>query len=323
MSDTVILLKGDDDLLLQRALEDVLAELRADHGGLEVEIMEVGEAGGLPELRTASLFGGRSCVVLRGAEGLTGDLREEVAAYLDDPSEQATLVVVANGTGRIRTIVRRAEEAGRVVEVRRPRDWDDDAWRRLVGRELARLDREGTTAALEAIREHAGHDAAAIASKVGQVAAATEEGATVEVADVEAVVEGHGRVSGFAIADAVADRDPAATLVALRGALEAGEAPLALLGSVAYRFRQLVQVRGGVRPERMSSGQFRRLQGIARGFHPGELAACVDRLARTDVELKGSDLPDELILELALLEVATSREVGARWNPTAPRRRTG
>lgn len=317
MSDPVILLTGDDDLLLQRALEGVLADLREQHADLTVEIREVSETDGLPEIRTASLLGGRSCVVLRGAEGLSGDLREEVTAYVEEPDDGATLVLVANGTGRIRAIRNRVEEAGRIEQVSLPRDWDDDGWRRLVTEELRRAGRDATGDAVEAIRDHAGNDAAAIASKVGQVAAATAEGATVTAGDVEAVVEGHGRVSGFAIADAVADRDPASTLVALRGALEAGEAPLAIMGSVAYRLRQLVQVRGGVRPDRMSRGQFRRLQGIVRGFHPGELASYVDRFARTDVALKGSDLPDELILELALLEIATPREVGARWNPGA------
>lgn len=213
---------------------------------------------------------------------------------------------MARGTNRIRKISSLAEEEGEVREVSLPRDWDDQGWERIVGEEFRRADRKADAGAIAAVRSHAGNDAAAIASKVGQVVAATEPGATVTAGDVEAVVEGHGRVSGFAIADAVADRDPAETLVALRGALESGEAPLAILGSVTYRIRQLVQVRGGIRPSRMSQGQYRRLQGIVRNFAPGELPAAVDRLARADLDLKGSDMPPELILELALLEVATA-----------------
>ncbi len=316
MTDQVILVSGDDDLLLRRATDDLLEELRGQHPELEVETLQAGEADHLPEMRTRSLFGGRLCVVLWGAEQLSGDLKTAVETYLENPGDEAVLVLVANGTNRIRKISRLAGEQGRVVEVELPRDWDDAGWAGIVTDELRRADREATEAAVEALRGHAGNDASAIASKVGQVAAATDPGARVTAEDVEAVVSGHGHVSGFAIADAVADRDPAGTLVALRGALESGEAPLAVLGSVGYRLRQLVQVRGGVQPDRMSDGQYRRLQGIVRRFNPGELAWCVDRLARADLDLKGSDLPDELILELALLEVATPHRPGPAFDPT-------
>jgi len=160
-----------------------------------------------------------------------------------------------------------------------------------------------------------------IASKVGSVCAAHPQVATLTGEHVDSAVEGHGRRSGFAIADAVAERDAAAALVAVRGSLEAGDAPLAVLGALTYRMRQLLQVRSGASPKEagLSPGQHRRLQGLAGAFHPGELAWCHDRLAQLDVDLKGSELPDALLLELAIIEVATPREVGLPWNPLAAR----
>ncbi|MGH3452614.1 MAG: DNA polymerase III subunit delta, partial [Haloechinothrix sp.] len=206
------------------------------------------------------------------------------------------------------------------VEVKTPPDWDDRAWDGVVAGEFRRAGREADGSAIAALRTHAGEDPSAIASKVAQVVEAVGEPRTLTAEDVEAAVEGHGRRSGFAIADAVADRDPAEALVALRGALEAGEAPLAILGAVVYRFRQLLAVRGGAGPKDagISPGQHRRLQGIVRGFHPGELAWCHDRLAQVDVDLKGSELPDDLVIELAILDVASSREVGAPGTPRLP-----
>ncbi|MBW3620624.1 MAG: DNA polymerase III subunit delta [Actinobacteria bacterium] len=317
----VTLIAGDDDLLLHRELERVLGELTSADAELQVETHDVQETAHLPELRTASLFGGRVCLVLRGVEAIAGDLKAELEDYLADPSDEAVVVLVARGTGKAQKIAKLAKEHGERIDVKAPADWDDGGWDRLVGEEFRRLARKADTSAIRALRAHAGADPSVIASKVGQVVAGSPADVVLTAEHVEAAVEGHGRQSGFAVADAVADRDAAGALVALRGALEAGEAPLALLGAIVFRFRQLLVVRGGGGPKDagMSPGQHRRLKGIASRFHPGELAWCHDRLAQTDVDLKGSDLGAELVLELAVLEVAMPREVGAPWNPLAAR----
>ena len=317
----VHLLVGDDDLLLRREVEHLVDGLREQDAELEVEVHDVSEIDQLPEMRTASLFGGRLCLVLRGVEGASGELKAQLERYLEAPSDAAVLVLVARGIGRVQKIGKLAKEHGERIDVKTPADWDDRGWDRLVGEELRRAGYRADAAAIAAIRAHAGSDPGVIASKVAQVCAAAGEGGTITAEQVEAVVEGHGRQSGFAIADAVAERDPVAALVALRGALESGEAPLAVLGALAFRFRQLLRVRAGASPKDagMSPGQHRRLKGLAAGFGPGELAWCHDRLAQLDVDLKGGELPDHLVLELAVLEVATPREVGAPFNPLAGR----
>ena len=315
----VLLLAGDDDLLLQRELEQQLATLRVDHPELEIERHDIAELDHLPELRTTSLFGGRTCVVLRGVESVSGDLKVELETYLDAPSEDAVLVLVARGTGRIQRIAKLAKTHGERVDVKAPADWDDRGWDRVVGEEFRRLARKADATAIAAIRSHAGTQPALIASQVASVCAAAADAATITAEHVEAVVEGHGKASGFAIADAIAERNPTAALVALRGALEAGDAPLAVLGAIAFRTRQLLLVRSGASPKEagISPGQHRRLQGLAAGFHPGELAWCHDRVAALDLELKGSDLPDTLLLEVGVIELATSRQVSAPFNPLA------
>jgi DNA polymerase III subunit delta len=312
-----LLLVGDDDLLLQRELERQLDRLRAEDPELDVAVHDVSETEHLPELRTASLFGGRSCVVLRGVEGLAGDLKAEVEAYVASPSDDAVLVLVARGAGKVQKVARLAKEADARVDVRTPPDWEDRSWDRLVGEEFRRLQRKADATAIAAIRAHAGQVPGVIASKVASVCAANAGVAVLTSEHVDAVVEGHGRVSGFAVADAVAARDAAGALVALRGVLEAGEAPLAVHGALTFRFRQLLRVRSGASPKEagVTAGQYGRLKAVAGAFGPGELAWCHDRLARLDLDLKGSELPGDLVLELAVLELATPRQVGAPFNP--------
>lgn len=313
---TVHLLTGDDDLLLQRATERLLADLTAADPELAVETHDASELDALPELRTQSLFGGRVCAVIRGLHAAREDLRDEVESYLASPDPEAILVLVALGTQKIQRIARRAKEVGEVVKVERPPDWRANEWQAIVTEEFRRAGRGASRDAVTAILDHAGLDPAVIASKVAQVVASTQA-SEVSAADVEQVVEGHGRRSGFDLADAVADRDAGRAITLLRGSLEAGEAPLALMGALSYRFRQLQQARGGVL--KGSPGQANRLRAVARAnFTTGELAWCIDRLAQLDVDLKGNtDLPPELALEFAVVDLATPREVGLPWNPLA------
>jgi len=317
--DPVLLFNGDDDLLLQRAVEEWIAQVRATDADADVSVVDATEIEHLPELRTTSLFGGRAYVVIRGVEAVAGGLKAELEQYLADPSNQATLLLVARGIGRIPKIAKLASASGERVDVKRPTDWDDRGWSTLISGEFARLGRQVDAAAIAAIRAHAGADTTTIASQVSSVCAATTGDGAITVTDVEAIVEGQGRATGFAIADAVAERDPAAALIALRGALNAGEAPLALLGALVFRSRQLLQVRAGASPKEagMSPGQHRRVQALSRAFGPGELAWCHDRLSELDLELKGSELPDDLMLEAAVIELATARTVGRPWNPMA------
>ncbi|MDQ4130329.1 MAG: hypothetical protein M3133_04965, partial [Actinomycetota bacterium] len=230
----VYLITGEDELLLQRALERLLTELRAAEPQLEVALFDAADATELPELRTASLFGGVRCVVVRAAENLSGVLASQLAAYLDAPDLSSTLVLVARGTGRIRGIAQRAATVGQRMDVTTPKPWATREWEALAASELRRLGRGADPAAIRALLDHAGTDAATLASKCNQVAAATPEGARVTASDVERVVEGHGNRGSFAVADAVAERAPAQALVVLRGAIEAGEAPLAVLGAIVF-----------------------------------------------------------------------------------------
>ncbi|MFP4312612.1 MAG: hypothetical protein ACLFS9_11620, partial [Nitriliruptoraceae bacterium] len=101
-----------------------------------------------------------------------------------------------------------------------------------------------------------------------------------------------------------------------------GDAPLAITGAIAFRLRQLLRVRSGATPKEvgMRPGRgYDRVVAQSRAFGPGELAWAHDRLARLDLDLKGSELPDGLVLEVAVLELATSRTVGAPFNPLARR----
>ncbi len=229
------------------------------------------------------------------------------------------MVAVEHGSGNLpKTLRDLADLAGAHVEMSRPPDWADEQWDRLVGDEFRTHGRHADATAIAAIRRHAGLEPGTIAVQVATVCASAPSGTdAIGEDDVERVLEGHGRQSGFAIADAIVARDAAAALTATRGALEAGDSPVMLLGALGYRLRQLLVLRAGGdgraaglgrRP--VSGGRLRALTREAReSFGPGELAWAVDRLAQLDHDLKGSDLPSDLLFEVAVVELCEGCQV--------------
>lgn len=311
------LVTSDDPMLLRRGIDRVLRDVP---DGAEVERTDVEEEG-LPDVRTGSLFGGDTVHVLRFTRVPSGGVLDEVTALAESPGDTPVVVAVEHGAGRPPSTLQKLADLlpdGAHVAVPRPPDWADEQWDRLVGDEFRAHGRHADASAIAAIRSHAGLEPGTIAVQVATVCAAAASGTeTLGEADVDGVLEGHGRQSGFAVADAIVARDAAAALTATRGALEAGDQPLALLGAIAYRVRQLLVLRAGGdgraaglgrRP--VSGGRLRALTREAReSFGPGELAWALDRLAQLDHDLKGSDLPSDLLLEVAVIELCHGRTV--------------
>jgi DNA polymerase-3 subunit delta len=304
------LFTGAEELLVRRAAERLLTELRSE-GPVEVVDVRAGELrdDGLPDLRTGSLFGDRRALLIREAQDLPADLSAQLVGELQGTPPDAIVILLASGTGRIMKLAKAIKAAGGRVDVSAPRDWEEGKWAGLVRDEFGQHRRKARPDAIQAILDHAGLDVAQIAEKVAQVVAAAPAG-VVDAEAVERSVVGHGSRGSFAVADAMCDRQPAKALELLRGVLETGSDPIMVLGALVYRIRSLVAVAGKVDPKaaglRISAGQARRLQGVRRNFGPGELTAAVRTLADADVELKSGELPPQLVIERAVVRIATA-----------------
>lgn len=334
MADPVILITADDDHLLLREYEDVLSELRSEFPDADIGVHLAPDLDHLPDLRTSSLFGGPTIVVIRALEsiGKASDLTDQILDYVTAPDPEAVLVLASRGTQKLgRKIPDLVKEHGRVVQVKVPLPWDERGWRELVAGEFRRLRRRADPSAVEAVLTRAGTSAAVIASHVSQICLAHPSADTITEVEVADVVKGAGNMGSFVLAEACLDeRDPARTVELVRGALQAGESPLAMLGLLNNKVRELMVARAGLdvaeakrrpdrgnsAPGRMSPGQVKRLENSSRQWAVGELQWCHDRLAEADIALKGnSELPDDVVMEMALLDIATRREPGAPWNP--------
>jgi DNA polymerase-3 subunit delta len=305
------LFAGPEELLLRRAAERLLGELREEAGDLDVVDLRAAELadGGLPDLRTASLFGTPRAVLVRGAQELPAAMRAALLAELDGPPPETTVILLATATGPIQGLARRIKALGGRIDVLPPKEWESAAWKRLVADEFRIHKRAAEADAIEAILAHAGLDVATITEKVAQACATAPKG-SITAAHVENVVVGHGSRGSFAVADAMCERDPTLALSLLRGVLSSGDHPVMVLGALAYRLRSIVAVAAKLDAKSVglsiSAGQARRLQRLRRNFGPGELTRAYRTLAAADVAIKSGELPGDLILEQAVLEIATA-----------------
>ena len=89
----VTLAVGQEDLLLDRAVQQVVAAARAADADTDVRDLTSDQLqpGTLAELTSPSLFAERKVVVVRNAQDLSADTIKDVKAYLGSPAEEITL----------------------------------------------------------------------------------------------------------------------------------------------------------------------------------------------------------------------------------------
>jgi len=120
--------------------------------------------------------------------------------------------------------------------------------------------------------------------------------------------------SVFELVDAIGGRQHSRALALLEELLAQKEEPLRLNALLARHFRQLLRARimlhGNVDERGMAAALgvppfvAKKLSGQSRGFRGAQLEAALARLARTDLELKSSRRPGELVLEAAVMDLS-------------------
>ena len=308
MTHRVVLLLGDD-FLVEEALDRVRAEVAAD------PLSEAEFDAGAPvtdivgALETPSLLGGRRLVVVHGAQSLGKDAAAELERYLASPAPHSVLVLVATGRSRLTDAV---AKAGTVVRLQPPRG------RALIGwiRERAlshgiEIDDRGAWA----LRDAVGSELRDLDGALAQMASAAPEGRRVRVGDVRAQFARLADERIYAFTDAVGDRRLDGAMTALRRLLQQGDEPLVIFGALAGQIRRMLLARsvGDAGPAAVGDylglpeWRARRLQSQARSYKEEELASAVQALALADVEMKGGDLPPEVALERAVIDIVAAR----------------
>lgn len=314
-SERLTLVVGDEELLIDRAVADVVAAARKRESDAEVHEMTPATLtkGGLAELTSPSLFGGGRVVVLRSAQDFGKDLIAEIGQYAKDPADDIDLVVVHAGGAKGKALVDALTKTGarRVTCQKITRPGERVAFvRSEVRRAGGGIGEDAARSLVEAV----GNDLRELASACGQLVADT--GGRIGDDAVARYHRGRAEVSGFNVADRAIEGRLADALEQLRWALATGVAPVLITSALAQGVRSLAKVGGAPRGLRgaglakelgMPTWKVDRVRQQLRGWTPEGVAEALQVVAETDAQVKGAGADAAYALEKAIGQIVSAR----------------
>jgi DNA polymerase-3 subunit delta len=303
---------GPDSFLAEETLERLLVDALGSEREGAVQALHGDEATWarlVETARTGSLFVASRAIVVRGAEALKGD-DEAIAAYLDDPSPDVTLVLMAVKPDKRRSAWKKVT-AKATVHPADPKK--GPALRNYVADHLRRRGLRFEPGALEELIERVGQDLRRLMGEIDKLEAFVQGQRGVTAEDV-AAVSGRGMARPlYRLGDAIALRDAPSALVFVEELLESGEEGPLILGTL---HRSLRQMRGvlALREARVSQGEMAErlklpgnmtfklpsLVDASRNWSEADLGRAIQAVARADRRIKtGTDARIALLAAIA------------------------
>jgi DNA polymerase III subunit delta len=306
------LVLGDEELLVERAVGEVLRSVRQGAGTDDVPVdrTRAGDVSTyeLAELLSPSLFADERVVVLEAAAEAGKEAAAVIASAAADIPPGTVLVVVHSGGGRAKSLVKELESLGAAVHpcARLTKASERIDFIRKEFRALrVKVDEETVSVLFDAV----GSDVRELASACSQLVADTA--GEVDAAAVRRYHSGKAEVKGFDIADKAVAGDVEGAAEALRWAMMRGE-PLVVL---ADALAEAVHTIGRVGP--LSGDPYRlaaqlgmppwrvqKAQKQARRWSRDTVATAMQVVAALNANVKGAVADADYALEAAVRKVA-------------------
>lgn len=310
----VTLAVGQEELLLERAVREVVAAARA--ADADTDVRELASAdlqpGTLDELTSPSLFAERKVVAVYNAQDLSADSVKDVKAYLTAPAEEITLVLLHAGAAKGKGLLDAARKAG-AREVACAKLTKPAERLAFVRGEFRGHGRSATPEAAQALVDAVGSDLRELSSACAQLVADVE--GTIDEAVVARYYTGRAEASGFAVADRAVEGRTAEALETLRWAMATGVAPVLITSALAQGVRgigKLASAPRGMRPGDlarelgMPPWKIDRVRQQMRGWSADGVSTALRAVAAADEAVKGGGDDPEYALEQAVMAVATA-----------------
>jgi DNA polymerase-3 subunit delta len=310
----IVLVLGEEELLVARAVADTVEAARAADPAVELREVEAGalSAGEIAELLSPSLFGGARVVVVRRAQDARKDLAAALLSYAASPSPDVTLLLTHAGGAKGKALADGLRAAGATVvpagKISRHRERLD-----FVRNEVRRHGGKCSEGAAEALLAAVGNDLRELAAACSQLVADT--GGRIDTDTVARYYRGRAEVSGFTVADAAMVGDTAAALEALRWALQVGVPIVPIADALADGVRTVSRVASAGRgnPYQLASRlglpswKVERGQRQSRGWTPDGLVEAMRVAADCNAAVKGAGEDSGYALERAVVAISAAR----------------
>ncbi|SMC69359.1 DNA polymerase III subunit delta [Janibacter indicus] len=311
----LVLVQGPETVLADRAVEQVIADVRVTSPELEVVTLraEGYEEGALTVQASPSLFGEDKLIVVRDLHQAPDALQVDLLAYLADPEDSVALVVTHASGNRGKKVLDTLKKAKALVleapAIKSDRDKAD-----FVTNEFRRQRRKATGDAVQALVEAVGKDVRELASACQQLVDDTT--GTIDADVVERYHGGRVEATGFKVADAAVAGQTGEALRLLRHAVNVGVDPVPIVAVLAQQLRQLAKVGGAGRGRSadlardlgMAPWQVDKARRALRGWTGPGLGRSIQAVAAADFEVKGGGRDPVYAVEKAILTI--TREFG-------------
>lgn len=306
------LVLGDEELLVERAVADVLSRARRQAGTADVPVnrLRAGDVntGELAELLSPSLFAEERVVVLEDAAEAGKEAVALIATAAADLPSGTMLVVVHSGGGRAKALADNLKTLGAQLHpcarISKPGERAD-----FVRREFRTLRAKVSDDTVVAVLDAVGSNIRELASVCSQLVADTD--GVVDAAAVRRYHSGKAEVKGFDIADKAVAGDVAGAAEALRWAMMSGEPHVVLADALAEAVHSIARV-GPLSgdPYRLASElgmppwRVQKAQKQARRWSRDSIATAVQLVAALNADVKGAAADADYALEAAVRRVA-------------------
>jgi len=305
----VFLLLGDDEERKARGVE----RLRRDRLVEAYDASETGPEAVVSACNAYSLFGEGPFVLLKNLDAWNAAQKAVIVDYLENPAPGADLVLLGEKLGARERLLSAVKSSGEVHSLEQPTGKALVKW--AVGH-AKKVDLDLPEDVARSLIDRCSSDKLRVLREMEKLALYVGEGrATRE--DVEALCPPDAQSNIFAFVDALAAGDRSKALQLLEDLIGTGEPPLRATYMVRRQFRLLARARalfarGASRSEvakelKVPPFVARKLEEQARGLGEEELERALALILNLERGLKGgSDLGDELQVELAVLKLSGS-----------------
>ena len=315
----LILIKGSEGLIVQRALERIRGLAHEQDPSTVVHDLS-GEALGAGALHAAtspSLFGEPRLVIIPDLQSAPEALLEDVRSYAASPEPDVVLVAVHRSGNRGKKTLDALKKAGAVLITADPLKKASEK-QAFVAAEFTRAGRRIDPDAVSALVDAFGTDLSELAAISRQIISDTtpDEGQappTVTVDDVHALTAGRVETTAFAVADALIAGREAQALQLVQQAQLAGADPIPIIAAVALKMRQLARASApgsSARSAGVPDWVFRNLSREARAWSDRAIARSMEAIAQADHEAKGAGRDPAWSLQRMIMDVSRARRAG-------------
>lgn len=312
------LIAGDDGAKLDEALSRLRARAEREGGAGSLETFEPG-AGGAPDaealvasMPAISLMASHRYLLADGVDRWRAPQVKRLVEALASPIDDLTVVLVARGSAPKGLAEAVENVGGEVLSFPAP------SKRSLPGWVVAAARQRGLRLSPQAARSlvaRLGEGTARLSNELDRIALWADQGAEVDVEDVEELTADTSERAGWTLADAIVARDPQEAVLVADALIEQGQAVTPMIYGMATRLRSAHIAAVGVeqgRPTKevesslpMSPYAAKMVVRSVGGVAPAELSEAIGRVADLEWWTRGgSDYGDRLAVTLTVRAAA-------------------